>query len=80
MPKVLPLTKIERKKLEFKKWIKGKKASEDITESHIGAEMGVSQQAVNYKIRKSQYSYTDLVILFKTVNATDEEILQMMRM
>lgn len=80
MPKVLPLTKIERKKLEFHKWIKGKKASEDITESHIGKEMGVCQSAVSKKIKESQYSYTDLVILFKTVNATDEEILRLMKL
>lgn len=80
MPKVLPLSNTERKKEEFRKWIKGKRSSEDVTQEMLGRKMGVTQQAAGKKMNTSQYSYTDLLILFKTVNATDEEILRMMKL
>lgn len=80
MPKVLPLSSTERKKEEFKKWIKGKKSAEDITQEMIGKKIGITQQAAGQKMRNSQYTYTDLLILFKTVNATDEEILRLMKL
>lgn len=80
MPKVLPLSSIERKKEEFRKWIKGKRNSEDVTQEMFGEKIGISQQAAGRKMLTSRYTYTDLLILFKTVNATDEEILKMMKL
>lgn len=80
MPKVLPLSAIERKKLAFSKWIKEKKASEDVTDGMIGKKLGITGQAVGQKNKKSQYEYGDLVILFKELNASDEEIIRMMKM
>ncbi len=35
MPRVLPLGEIERKKATFAKWIKTKKAAEDVTNGMI---------------------------------------------
>lgn len=80
MPRVLPLSNIERKKEEFRKWIKGKRSAEDVTQEMLGKKIGITQQAVGKKMITSQYTYTDLLILFKTVNATDEEILKMMKL
>lgn len=80
MPKVLPLGKTERKKEEFRKWIKGKRSAESVTEEMLGKKLGISQQAAGQKMRKSQYTYTDLLILFQAVNATEEEILKMMKL
>lgn len=80
MPKVLPLGKTERKKEEFRKWIKGKRSAEDVTEEMLGKKLGITQQAAGRKMRESQYTYTDLLILFQAVNATEEEILQMMKL
>ena len=80
MPKVLPLSAIERKKLAFSKWIKEKKASEDITNGMIGEKLGITGQAVGQKNKKSQYDFGELLILFKELKATDEEILQLMKL
>ena len=80
MPKVLPLSRTERKKKEFEKWIRGKRSAERVTLEKLGEEMGITQQAAGAKIRKSQYSFEDLLVLFQSVNATDEEILKMMRL
>ena len=80
MPKVLPLSKTERKKEEFKKWIRGKRSAEGVTQEMLAKKMGITQQAAGVKLRKSQYSLEDLLILFQSVNATDEEILRMMKL
>lgn len=80
MPKVLPLGRTERKKEEFRKWIRGKRSAEGVTLEKLGKEMGISQQAAGAKLRKSQYSLEDLLVLFRSVNATDEEILEMMKL
>lgn len=80
MPRVLPLSEIERKKLAFSKWIKGKKAMEDVTNAMIGELLGMTGQAVGQKNKKSQYEYGELLLLFKTLNATDEEILSLMKL
>ena len=80
MPRVLPLSAIERKKLALSKWIKGKKASEDVTNGMIGEKLGMTGQAVGQKNKKSQYDYGELLILFKELKATEEEILQLMKL
>lgn len=80
MSKVLPLSRTERKKEEFKKWISGKRSTERVTQEMLAKKMGITQQAAGAKLRKSQYSLEDLLILFQSVNATDEEILRMMKL
>ena len=80
MPRVLPLSAIERKKLALSKWIKGKKAMEDVTNAMIGSKLGMTGQAVGQKNNKGKYEFAELVILFKELKATDEDILQLMKM
>lgn len=80
MPRVLPISEIERKKLVFSRWIKGKKATEDVTNAMIGELLGMTGQTVGQKNKKSQYEYEELLLLFKKLNATDEEILRLMKL
>ncbi len=80
MPRTLPFSQTERKKEDFKKWIKGKRSAEDITQEMLGKKLGITQQSAGTKIRKGQYSYTDLLIIFSVTHATDEEILQLMKL
>lgn len=80
MPKVLPLSVIERKKLEFTKWIRGKKAAEKIRQKDVGEAIGVSQQAIGYMMRTGNIKYEDLIVMLKELHATDEEILQIMKL
>lgn len=80
MPHVLPFSEVERKKVVFSKWIKGKKAMEDVTNAMIGAELGMTGQAVGQKNKKCQYDFGELILLLKKLNATDEEILSLMKL
>ena len=80
MPKVLPLSAIERKKLDFTKWIRGKCAAEKIRRRQLGAKWNIDQSAATYRINSGNIKYADLVILFRELHATDEEILRLMKM
>lgn len=80
MPRVNPLSNIERKKLELKKYVKGKMAAEDIYQKDVGSALGVTQQAAGVKINSSNYSVEDLWNLFKMIGSTDEEILRLMKL
>lgn len=80
MPHVLPLGEVERRKIAFSKWIKGKKATEDVTNGMIGSKLGMTGQAVGQKNKNSQYDFGELLILFKELKATDEEILRLMKL
>ena len=80
MPRVLPLGEVDRRKIAFSKWIKGKKATEDVTNGMIGSKLGMTGQAVGQKNKKSQYDFGELLILFKELKATDEEILRLMKL
>lgn len=80
MPKVKPLSPIEQKKLELKKYVKGKMAAEDIYQKDVGAALGVTQQAAGAKINSSSFSVVDLWKLFKMIGATDEEIIKIMKL
>lgn len=80
MPHVLPLGEVERRKIAFSKWIKGKKETEDVTNGMIGSKLGMTGQAVGQKNKNSQYDFGELLILFKELKATDEEILRLMKL
>ena len=80
MPRVFPLGEVERRKIAFSKWIKGKKATEDVTNGMIGSKLGMTGQAVGQKNKNSQYDFGELLILFKELKATDEEILRLMKL
>lgn len=83
MPKVFA-SELERKIYQFRKWFKGKRAMENVTQIALAREMGVSQQSVSNKITTSgtgsEITYKDLLIFFREVNATDEEILKYMKL
>lgn len=79
MPKVLPLSAIERKKQEFTKWIRGKRAEEGVSQAALGQAWNVSQAGACIKVKTGNMSYSDLVIMFRELHATDEEILKVMK-
>ena len=79
MPRVLPLSATEHKKLDFTKWIRGKCAAEKIKHEQIGKAWNVTHQAASLRISKANINYADLVILFRELHATDEEILKLMK-
>ena len=84
MPK-LYYSDYEKKIAAFRKWFKGRCASEGIRQKDLAAKLGLHQVAISNKVRVKGYdqsaiTYKDLLVFFDSVNATDEEILHYMRM
>lgn len=48
-------------------------------QSEIAEKLGISQGAVSYKLKKCQFTYEELAILFEDKDITDEEIIQALR-
>jgi hypothetical protein len=79
MPKIKPLSRSERRREYFTKWLRGKKAQEKVNNIAISDRLSISEQSVSFKNRRGSYSYLELVELFDTLHATDEEILKLMK-
>lgn len=84
MPKLFK-TEYERKIYAFRRWFKGKRAMFGVSQDDLAKELGITQAAVSSKIqpkgeRQTSITYKDLLIFFKLVKATDEEILHYMKL
>lgn len=79
MPRVKPLTELERKKDELRRLITGRRKAEGINLCMLGKKLGCSGPGAGYKINNGSMDYTDLILTFKEIGATDEEILRVMR-
>lgn len=78
------LSRYDKKVALFKKWFSGKCREEEVTQADLGKELGITQSAISQKLnRKSnsnQITYEDLLCFFSKTQATDEEIVRMMRL
>lgn len=80
MPRVNAVTAIGRKREELRKYITGKRHAEDITLADLGEKLCKTPQGVKASIDKGNIQYQDLVIIFREIGASDEDIIKMMRM
>lgn len=47
-----------------------------ITPKEMGSRLGISRQAMCYKLDNSSFSYKDIIVIFHELELTDEEILR----
>ncbi len=59
--------------------ISGKMYTQGIKQKDMGELLGVTQQAFSRKLRKCQFSYLELLEVFKKLDFSDEEILRYSR-
>lgn len=50
-----------------------------VTQSAMADALSITQGGFNYKLRNNAFSYKDLLIIFKELNVSDEEILKLMK-
>lgn len=50
-----------------------------ISQTALARELGITQGGLHYKLSNGAFTYKDLIIIFKEVGATDEEILELMK-
>ena len=69
---------------DFYEWMKGRMSSKNLRQDDVGKMIGVNQQSVSRKMLackngKPNFTQEELLILFKELEATDEEILRLMK-
>ena len=84
MPKVYA-NEFDRKICAFRRWFKGKRAMQNITLIGLARKMGCSHVSVSKKVNpngegQTEITYRDLLLFFKEVKATDDEILRYMKL
>lgn len=60
-------------------WVAGKLMRLKITQKTAAGELGITQQALSFKIHNNSFTYEDLIKLFKVFETEDEEILRLMK-
>lgn len=79
MPKTF-LNEYDRRMAAFRSWLKGKMAMQNITQSAMAEKLNCTQANFSCKmLGKTAFSQKELMIVFKSVNATDEEIVRYMK-
>lgn len=81
----MPRVAINKKKYmiaDLPGWISGRMHREKKKQSEIARTIGISQPAMSNRLNSNEdiFTYGDLLTLFKELNATDEEILKLMKL
>ena len=63
---------------DFSKWLKGKMASEQITQVELAEKLNISQPALSQKIATGHFTLKDLLTIFEVTKADAEEIGKLM--
>jgi len=50
-----------------------------LTQAQVAKRLSISQQAFSYHIKRNEFSYTELKEIFSMIEATDGEIVKVMR-
>lgn len=79
MPKVY-FKKKEYKVAEFTKWICGSMKLTNENQTDIGKLLGVTQQGLSYKMKHGTFTLYETIVLLAHFDATDKEIIHIMRM
>ena len=78
MPRV-HIKKKDYMKSDFSASIVGKLYKENLVQSDLAREMNITQQALSRKIRAKSFSMDDLMVIFKVLNYSDEEIVRYLK-
>lgn len=79
----MPRVRIKKKEYmvnDLVKWINHRRADLNLRQRDLAELLGISQPALSNRLEKGLFDYTDMIKIFKVLNATDEEILKIMKM
>ena len=71
MPKI---NNISMKRNDLKRFIKLKMATEEVRQVDLAEELCITQGAFSQKLKKAQFDFSELVIIFKRLRVSDDEI------
>lgn len=78
MPRV-SINKKKYLKTDLREWIIGRMKSLNLTQEDMSKLMNITQQAFGYRLREGNFKNDQLYVIFETLQATDEDILRLMR-
>lgn len=78
MPRVA-IKKKEYKVSDFSKWIVAKMYENQLNQDDLAKLIGISQPAFSNRLKKGMFDYSEMLTLLKELNATDNEILRLMK-
>lgn len=79
MPRVT-INKNKYLQKDLREFITGRMKSLGKNQAYMGEKLNISQPTFGYRLRKSTFTNAQLPIIFKELEATDEEILRLMKL
>ena len=79
MPRI-HLKKKEYLKTDLREWMTGRMDTLEKNQAYMGAVLGISQPAFGKRLSKANFTNEQLYIIFKELEATDENIIRLMRL
>lgn len=79
----MPRVAINRKKYmisDLSQWIAGRMYAMKIRQEEMGELIGINQASFSKRLKAGKFSYGDLLSILKHLEATDEEILRLMKL
>lgn len=65
---------------DLSQWIAGRMYSRNIKQDEMGDLIGINQSSFCKRLKAGNFSYGDLISILKKLEATDEEILRLMKL
>ena len=81
--KSMPRVHINKKKYmisDFRVWVIGKMNVLGKSQADMGNLLGISQPAFGKRLKESNFDYSQIITIFKELQATDEEIVKFMKL
>lgn len=79
MPRVA-LNKKKYLQTDLISWMKGQMYTLKKNQAYMGDKLNITQQAFGKRLRKGEFNNVQLYIIFKELEATDDKILQLMKL
>ena len=65
---------------DLSNWIIGRMRIMKKSQAYMGELLGISQVAFGKRIQKTSFDYSEMLVILKELQATDEEILKFMKL
>ena len=79
----MPRVSINKKKYlltDFREWVIGRMRTLKKTQAEMGNAISLSQTAFSKRLEESNFTYQQLIVILKELQATDEEIIKLMKL
>ena len=79
----MPRVSINKKKYlmtDLREWIIGRMDTLGKNQAYLGAALGISQPAFGKRLHEAKFTNEQLYIIFRELEATDENIVRLMRL